>query len=694
MTYFSTIFEIMTITKEILLKAFRLMCYAKNMAAIYDENRSITKYVHSTSRGHEAIQLALALQLLPQDFLAPYYRDESMMLGIGFEPYELMLQLLAKRDDYFSGGLTYYSHPSSKLADRPKIPHQSSATGMQAIPATGMAQGVQYLEEMHLRSDDIPAVVVCSLGDSSVTEGEVSEAFQFAVLKQLPILYLVQDNDWGISVSSDESRSMDAFEYAQGFKGMKRMRCDGSDFKESYKQVGIALEYIREQRRPVLLHAKVPLLGHHTSGVRMEWYRSEADLAKHHKDDPFPKLKRLLIQEGIENSTIEEIEIEAAQKVKQDFERASHAEEPRPEDMIHNEFAPSPITEERGNRTPSQGTKVMMVDAALHAIEEILRDNKDTIFFGQDVGRRLGGVFREAATLAEKFGDNRVFNTAIQEAYLIGSTVGLSAVGVKGIVEVQFADYIWTAVNQLIVEAAKSCFLTKGKFPVQSLIRVPIGAYGSGGPYHSGSVEAFLTSIKGVKIVYPSNAADMKGLMKAAYLDPNPVVMLEHKGLYWSKVPGTQDAIMIEPDADYVIPLSRAAIAQKASDEAVKYGESMCVITYGMGVHWAKNASESFADKVEILDLRTLYPMDEKMVLETIQKHGKCLMLTEEQVTNSFLQSVAGRMAEQCFRYLDAPIRIIGAKDLPAVPLNTQMEKYMLPDLENIKAIMMELLQS
>jgi len=665
---------------DLLRKAFYHMMCAYHMAQIYDENRPITKYVHSTSRGHEAIQLALAYQLLPQDYISPYYRDESILLGIGFSPFELMLQLLGKKDDYFSAGRTYYAHPSSKLDDRPKIPHQSSATGMQAIPATGMAQGIQYLESQNILSRELQAIVVCSLGDSSVTEGEVSEAFQFAVLKQLPILYLVQDNDWGISVSSEESRTMDAYEYAQGFIGFKRMRCDGSDFRDAYKQVKIAIQYIRTQRKPVLLHAKVPLLGHHTSGVRKEWYRHDDDLAKHTKDDPIPKLKKIMINEGVSLDEIHAIEVQAMERVTEDFAKAAAMTEADTSTLHLHEFAPSDITEEKGVRTPQGKDKVVMVDAALHAIEEILQKHPEALFYGQDVGRRLGGVFREAATLAEKFGDHRVFNTAIQEAYLVGSTVGLSAVGARGIVEIQFADYIWTAINQLIVEAAKSYFLTNGKFSVSSLIRVPIGAYGGGGPYHSASIEAFLTSIKGVKIVYPSNAADMKGLMKAAFYDPNPVVMLEHKGLYWSKVAGTEEAKTIEPDEAYIIPLSKANIIQKADSNQLHYGHTVLIVTYGMGVYWAKAASKKFDGAVEILDLRTLYPMDESLVKEKIIQHSKCIMLTEEQATNSFLQAVAGRMSAACFQYLDAPIVVIGAKDYPAVPLNTVLEQDMLPN--------------
>ncbi len=656
------------------------------MAEIYDDNRQICKYVHSTSRGHEAIQLAAAMQLKPCDYVSPYYRDESMLLGMGWAPYELMLQLLAKRDDPFSGGRSYYSHPSSKRDDRPKIPHQSSATGMQVIPATGMAQGIQYLEKTKQLMADIKPVVLCSLGDGSVTEGEVSEAWQFAVLKQLPIIYLVQDNDWGISVSSDEARAMDAYEYAAGFKGMKRVRVDGSDFIQSWECMKDAIEFVRTQRKPILVHAKVPLLGHHTSGVRKEWYRSKEDLKKHSENDPLPKLRNQLVQKlRIKEAALDDIEIKARSIIKTDFERTVNSPEPEPETVTFHEFASPAVTEEQGTRCPADKAEVMMVDAALHAVEEILKEYPEAIFFGQDVGRRLGGVFREAATLAEKFGDDRVFNTAIQEAYIVGSTAGLSAVGVKPIVEIQFADYIWAGVNQLVTELSKSCYLTMGKYPVQSLIRIPIGAYGGGGPYHSGCIESSILAVRGIKVCYPSNAADMKGLLKSAFLDPNPVVMFEHKGLYWSKVPGTNEAKTIEPSEDYMIPLGKADIVQPACKEETENGNTLTIITYGMGVYWAKNASRKYPGCVEIIDLRTLNPLDEETIFASVVKHGKCIVLTEEPVQNSFAQALAGKISEKCFQSLDAPVKTIGAKPLPAVAMNMELEKAMLPN-ENIVA--------
>ena len=696
--------------KKILLRAYRTMMTAKAMADIYEENRPICKYVHSTSKGHEAIQLALGFQLESCDWVSPYYRDESLMLGMGWRPYEMMLQLLAKGEDPFTGGREYYNHPNSRRENYPKIIHQSSATGMQAIPTTGIAQGIQYLEKMSdisyqmsekteneksLKSkisNQKSPVVVCCFGDGSITEGEVSEAFSFAALKQLPIIYLVEDNDWGISVSSDEARTNNAYEYIAGFKGIERMQVDGSDFEKSYSCIENAIHYVRENRKPILIHAKVPLLGHHTSGVRKEWYRDDDDLAKHEKDNPITKLYQVLIKKGISAEDLKIIEEEERSFIEREFQEAVNASEPNPLTVSDYVFVDTPITEEQGVRSPAGGEKVMMVDAALHAVEELMRDYPECLFYGQDVGKRLGGVFREAATLADKFGDDRVFNTAIQEAYIIGSTIGLSAVGLKPFVEVQFADYIYPGINQLVTEISKSCYLSCGKFPVSMVLRVPIGAYGGGGPYHSGSVESILANIKGIKVCYPSNAADLKGLLKAAYHDPNPVVMLEHKGLYWSKVPGTEDAKTIEPDKDYILPLGKGLSVLQASEENIENGESLCIITYGMGVHWAKNAAQQFPNSVEIIDIRTIFPLDENLIFATVKRHGKCIVLTEEQLRNSFAEAVACRIQQECFYHLDAPVKTIGALNLPAVPMNVVLEQAMLPNADKVAKAIGELL--
>ncbi|MBL7952676.1 MAG: tungsten formylmethanofuran dehydrogenase [Flavobacteriales bacterium] len=686
--------------QDTLLKAWDLMCTAKAMTELYEENFKVTsKYVHATSRGHEAIQLALGLQLKPQDFVAPYYRDDSILLGIGMQPYELMLQLLAKRDDPFSGGRTYYGHPSLKRDNMPTIPHQSSATGMQAIPTTGIALGLWYKEQAGIGHDLPPGaavkedpVVVCSLGDASITEGEVAEAFQMAVLKKLPIIYLVQDNEWDISASADEIRAGDASEYARGFKGLEVRQVDGSDFLACHALLHEVIGLVRKERRPFLIHAKVPLLNHHTSGVRMEFYRTPENLAEHRKRDPFPRFIQQLLDLRFQLDGLKQIEQKAIAKVKGDFEKACAAEDPTPEDLTTHMFAPTPVTEEKGERAPADREPTVMVDSALFAIRELMHEDPRCLLYGQDVGARLGGVFREAATLARDFGGHRVFNTPIQEAFIIGSTVGMSAAGLKPIVEVQFADYIWPGLNQLFTEVARSCYLTVGKFPVSCILRVPIGAYGSGGPYHSSSVESVLCNIKGIKIAYPSTGADLKGLMKAAYHDPNPVVMLEHKGLYWSKIKGTEEAKTIEPSADYIIPFGKARMVLEADAQSVAKGEAAVVVTYGMGVYWAKAAAKNFQGRITIIDLRTLVPLDEETVMNSVRSHGRCLVLTEEQLTNSFAQALASRIGDTCFQDLDAPVRTLGSVDMPAIPLNSTLEAAMIPSAEKVATALERLL--
>ena len=672
--------------REELIRAFELLSTAKAMTEIYEANfKFVSKYVHATSRGHEAIQIAIGTRLLPQDFLSAYYRDDALLLAIGMRPFDLMLQLMAKKNDPFSGGRSYYSHPSLKDLDKPKIPHQSSATGMQAIPSTGIAMGIQYKEKINLNQneDSQKPIVVCSLGDASITEGEVAEAFHMASLKQLPILYLIQDNQWDISAHASEIRRGDAIDYIKGFPGIEYISIDGTKYEQSAHAAEMAINYIRKNRKPFLLHAKVPLLNHHTSGVRKEWYRDDLEIES--KKDPFPKLQELLKLNEFSNDQINEISQAAFKKVEDDFLLAKEEEDPSPQDLYTHDYAPTPIKEESGDRTPIQGEEKVMVDCALFAVEELMRKHPECLLYGQDVGKRLGGVFREAATLAQKFGDDRVFNTPIQEAFIVGSTVGMSAVGLKPIVEVQFADYIWPGLNQLFTEVARSCYLTNGKYPVSMILRVPIGAYGSGGPYHSSSVESVVLNIKGVKVVYPSNGADLKGLMKAAYYDPNPVVIFEHKGLYWSKVPGTDAAKGIMPDEDYILPLGKANIVLETNEEIAKKENTLSIITYGMGVHWSLNAAKSFPNKIEIIDLRTLEPLDTNAIYASVKKNGRCLVVTEETINNSFAQTLAGRIQENCFESLDAPVRTIGSKNLPAIPLNSILEQEMVLNAEKVR---------
>ena len=475
---------------------------------------------------------------------------------------------------------------------------------------------------------------------------------------------------------------------------MLRIQVDGSDFEASYLVMKDVCEFVRKERKPYLVHAQTPLLGHHTSGVRKEFYRSDQNWEKHLAHDPNKKLQKKILERGGSKEEIIAIEKEATEIIRNEFTKAVAAPEPNASTIEDYIFIPTPVAIEKGDRNNNGANKILMVDAALYAIREIMEDHPEAVLYGEDVGKRLGGVFRETATLAEQFGVHRVFNTAIQEAYIVGSTIGMSAVGLKPIVEVQFGDYIFPAFNQLVTELSKSCYLSCGKFPVPMVLRVPVGAYGGGGPYHSSCIETTLLSIKGIKIVYPSNAADMKGLMKAAYYDPNPVVMLEHKGLYWGKVPGTEDAKSPEPSKDYIIPLGKANIILYANESAIENGESCVVITYGMGIYWAKAAAKKFDQQIEIVDLRTLYPLDEALIYERVKLHGKCLVLTEEQQNNSFAEALAGRISKNCFRSLDAAVDVLGALNVPAVPMNVGLEQAMLPNAEKVADRLKQLINS
>lgn len=668
------------------------MATAKSLTELYEREKDTTsKYVHATSRGHEAAQLALALQLEPKDYVAPYYRDDSILLGIGMTPKDLMLQLLAKIDDPFSGGRTYYSHPSLKDDDKPKIPHQSSATGMQAIPTAGVAMGIQYRERQGLATDaEKGAIAVCSIGDSAMTEGEISEAMHMAALKQFPLLMFVQDNGWDISANRNEVHHSNAVEYAKGFAGIETRDLNGSNFKECFTALKEVITIMRKERRPFLVRCDVPLLNHHTSGVRKEWYRD--DLEEAATRDPYPVLWQQCLDAGHKDLELRQWEGEAIQFVEAQYKSALSMPDPQPEDLFNHQFAPTPITEEKGERAPKGAAPTVMVDAALFAIKELMAAHPEALLYGQDVGARLGGVFREAATLAQTFGDDRVFNTPIQEAFIIGSTVGMAATGLKPFVEVQFADYLWPGMNQLFTEVSRSYYLSNGKWPTSAVIRVPIGAYGSGGPFHSSSIESVVTNIRGIKIAYPSTGADLKGLMKSAFYDPNPVVIFEHKGLYWSKIPGTEGAKTPEPSADYVIPFGKARMVLEADKDLKSDGEAALVVTYGMGVYWAQEAATSFEGRVSILDLRTLAPWDRSRVMEEARAHHRVLVLTEESSSPSFAQSVQGAVQEDCFESLDAPVKLLGAENMPAIPLNSTLERAMLPNAEKVRAALSDLL--
>jgi len=668
-----------TLNADTLKKAYELMCVTQEMNLWYETHADQILYPFSTSRGHEAIQIAAAMHLKPCDYFFPYYRDEAMLLAMGIKPYELMLQLLAKKDDPFSGGRMPYLYTVLQRDEIPVAPLPGSVNGSHVIPATGLAQGLMYLLSQNLRMDFDRPVVLCSLGDAVISRGEISEAMHIAILKKLPVIYLVQDNDWSASVQSDEIRAVDAYELAGGFRGMKRVRINGADFVDAYDKLQIAIDYARLERMPVLLHAKCPLLGNHNEILKREQYRTQENIVLHQRDEPLERLRRYLLIEGETEETILQLAHGAAEAVAHDFHLAMQAVEPDQGNIMLHKFAPARTIDELDTlRNENHAPTLTLQQAVTQALDEILNENPEVIYYGEEVGSVLGGVHGEAAGLISKYGSDRIVNMPPTDAYLIGAAAGLVAAGCRPVISLTSAQQLLSAMNQLN-RLSQCYYLSNGQTSVPALIRVPVEDTG---------VETLLLQLKGLKIVYPATAADMKGLLKAAFADPNPVVVLENTALYTAP-----EATSPEPDADYIIPLGKARIAQSAADENRDEGTSLVVITYGMGVHWAKRASEDHAGSVEILDLRTLQPLDWDAIIEAVKRHGKVLVLTAEPQRTSFAESLAGRITQQCFRFLDAPVFTCGSASVPALPINQHLAAAATPNARKVSDLIRQLLE-
>ncbi len=672
-----------TLTGDTLRRAYFLMCATREMDRLYEEKKDVFgRYAHSTSRGHEALQIAAGLQMHPYDYAAPYYRDEALLLAMGIPAGALMRQLLARGDDPFSGGRNGYGSPVLRRDNLPVVPFLGPNTGNHVVAATGMAQGLAYLSSQNLRSDFDRPVVLCSMGDGALTGGEVAEALQVALLKRLPIIYLVQDNDWSRTARAEEYRAMDPYEFAGGIKGMRRTRVNGADFVQAYESLRLAIEYVRIERMPVFLHAKCPLIGHHSSGLRREQYRPEENLELHRKDDPIIRLRKYLIIEGENEEALEGIDTEARNWVAEELDKVISGESAAHESITLHTFAPiTPAGETPEEETQPEAENITSARIAARTLDKILASGRETLYYGQDVAGMSGGLYGEAAGLAERYGIERVFNMPAQPAYIIGSTLGMAAAGCKPVVEVA-ADQLWAGLNQLVHGLSKSSYLSGGQFPAQVLIRVRTGAYGGGGPFRSGSLESVLLRIPGIKVAYPSDAADLAGLLQSGFNDPNPVVLLEHRGLYGISSPATGAPV----------PLGKARLVQEASAGKREEGSSVALITWGMGVHWAREAAGKLDGAAEILDLRTLYPLDWEAIAGSVKRHNKVLILTEEATHGSFAEALAGRISRELFKLLDAPVFVCGAEAVPAMPLNEALEKAVLPDADKVAKAIEELM--
>jgi 2-oxoisovalerate dehydrogenase E1 component len=621
-------------------------------------------FFHIGAAGHEAAQIGAGLALTPGlDWAFPYYRDLAFMLAWGTTPKEIMLNFLAKADDPSSAGRQmpqHYGHKSLRIVS------QSSPTGTQFLQAAGVAMGA--------RKTGAAEVVYVSSGEGTTSQGDFYEALNWATRDKLPVLFFIQDNAYAISVPrAQQGAGSSVYEMAMGYKSMHRHEVNGLDLLEVNKTVRHCAELARSGMGPSLIVAHTIRLFSHSSSDDQRKYRAQEDLMEDEAADPLKSLAAMLLTRKIATpEQLAELQQAVKEEVDEAAESADTAAEPDPDTIFEHLFA-VPVSSDRDNRPPVEGPPVVMVDALNHALAEELAADERMIVYGQDVADSKGGVFTVTKGLSTRFGSSRVFNSPLAESSIIGTAIGLALYGLKPVVEIQFGDYIWTAMMQIRNEVATMRWRSAGAFSCPMVIRVPVGGYIHGGLCHSQNIEGFFAHLPGLYICYPSNAADAKGLLKEAIHQQDPVLFLEHKGLYRQSY-----AMSPEPGPEFRLPFGAARV--------VREGSHLTLITWGMLVHKCLQAAQSLAVdgiEAEIIDLRTIYPLDMAAIIQSVTKTGRVLVAHEDTLTAGFGAEIAARIADTAFEHLDAPVRRLAALDSP-VPYNSGLEAVMLPQTEEI----------
>jgi 2-oxoisovalerate dehydrogenase E1 component len=622
-------------------------------------------FFHIGGSGHEAAQIAVSRAMKPgYDWAYPYYRDLAFALQYGSTPRDIFLETMHRAEGKSSGGRQMPGHYGDKDL---RIIAQSSPTGTQYLQAVGTALGAV--------KDGTDEVVYVSSGEGTTSEGEFHEAINWASRELLPVIFLIQDNKYAISVTRREQTAGESvYEMVKGYKGLNRYLIDGTDFFESYRIAREAVSKARNGEGPSLIHADVVRLLPHSSSDDHKKYRDPAEIEADKKRDPIIKMEKFVLKEGILD---EKQIVQIRDEIKSLVDSAADWAESKPLPEAHTSqqhvYAPEFVISKEGFEPPQNtgGKPVVLVDAINHALAEELEHNPKMIIYGEDVAGKKGGVFTATKGLTDKFGWDRVFNSPLAEASIVGTAFGLSIRGFKPVVEIQFGDYIWPAFMQIRDEVSMLRYRSNGNFSCPMVIRVAVGGYIRGGLYHSQSIESFFIHIPGLRVVFPSNAADTKGLLKTACRENDPVIFLEHKGMYRQGF-----AAAPEPGKDYLLPFGMAAVTQE--------GEDITVVTYGMMVHRTLSAAAKLDNvSVEVIDLRTLNPLDEEAIYTSIRKTGKVLIVHEDTLTGGFGGEIAARISNTCFQFLDGPVMRVGAKDSP-VPYSPPLEQDMLPSETDI----------
>jgi len=632
----------------------------EKMAKLVRQNKGTT--FHLAVSGHEMVGVVCGSHLLEgKDWGFPYYRDRAFAIGLGCPLVEILGAFLARKGENHSGGRMMPEHFSDVERN---IPCQSSVVGSQFLQAVGVAKSIQL--------SDADEIVYVSGGDGSTSQGDFHEALNFACIHGLPVVFVVQDNGWAISVPKKEQTAGKSIaDVAAGYEGLQVLEVDGCDFLKLNSAMQKATAKARAKMGPTLLVAYIPRIASHSSSDDPKKYRDPSCIKEDLLKDPIIRFEKWLTENNIvSENEVEDLKTQCRKKIEEESLKADALEFPSKDTAttkVYKPFSP-PCSVKK------EGDTVVMMDALNHAIAEEMESNSKVVVFGQDVAHGKGGVFGITRHLTDKFGKDRCFNTPLAESTIVGIATGMSFRGHVPVAEIQFADYSWTAMNQLINEVSSIYYRSDGKWPCPIVIRMPYGGYIQGGPYHSQSIEGYLTHCPGLKVVVPSNASDAKMLLKTAILDPNPVVFLEHKGLYRQHAFSARK----EPAKENYLPFGKA--------EVVLEGDDLTFIGWGMMVNMGHEICQQLKKEgisVELIDLKTLSPLDMDTILTSVKKTGKVIIAHEAAKTSGFGAEIAARITEEAFFALDAPIKRLCGKDC-VVPFCKQLEDEVLPQKADI----------
>jgi 2-oxoisovalerate dehydrogenase E1 component len=632
-------------------------------------------YFHIGCSGHEAIQIAFAYAMQPgYDWAYPYYRDLAFVLQYGVTVEEIFLNFLARAEDPSSGGRQMSNHYGHK---NKRIVTQSSPTGTQYLQAVGCALGA--------RKKGKDEVVYVSSGEGTTAQGDFHESLNWATRDKLPVIFLVQNNKYAISVPvENQLAGSSIFKIGAGYEGLNRFKVDGTDFFKSYEVAQTAVDLARAGQGPSLVEAETIRLLPHSSSDSQIKYRSPEELEEDRKNDPIPKFETYLLRKKIiTQKDVEIIKTQIKKEIDQAAEAMDKKDHPDPKSVYDFLFAPDEDNAEMiMDRKPVLGNRVVMVDAINHALKEEMSRDENILLFGQDIADGKGGVFTATSGISSMFGEERCFNAPLAESSIVGVAIGLAIRGLKPVVEIQFGDYIWTAMMQIRNELSTIRWRSNNNWACPVIIRVPVGGYIHGGLCHSQNIEAFFSHIPGLKIVYPSRADDAKGLLKSAIRGNDPVLFLEHKGLYRQSYAAAE-----EPDEEYLVPIGKGIVRREGTDATV--------VTYGALIQKSLEAARVLSKEgfeIEVIDIRTISPLDTDLILNSVKKTNKVLITHEDSQFQGFGSEIAAQIAEFVFEHLDAPIHRLGGKDVP-IGFSPILEEITLPQNNDVLEKLRQLLQ-